>query len=289
MVGHTGKLKPAVSALETIDACIGRIVDAAAAAKATVFITADHGNCETMIDPVTGQPHTAHTTNPIPFIAIADDLTGRKLRTGGRLADVAPTVLDRMGIAQPPEMDGRSLFGMSISKRLIDLARSELNSLLDKAAARTDDERRRSPLRRRAAQAAATCRRCPTTELAAEIERRRRRARRSRRRCDGRRRPPPRAAAAASPPPPRRTAAGDDAIRKAYAALEVPPGSDFETVRKSYRRLMRKYHPDLHAGTPDKNRAATDLTQRLTAGVQDAREAPAPLAARATRAPPARF
>jgi 2,3-bisphosphoglycerate-independent phosphoglycerate mutase len=110
MVGHTGKLNPAVSALETIDACIGRIVTAAAAAKATVFITADHGNCETMIDPETGQPHTAHTTNPIPFIAIADDLVGRKLRTGGRLADVAPTVLDRMAIPQPAEMDGRSLF-----------------------------------------------------------------------------------------------------------------------------------------------------------------------------------
>jgi len=109
MVGHTGKLNPAVSALETIDACVGRVVTAAAAANATVFITADHGNCETMIDPVTGQPHTAHTTNPIPFIAIADDLQGRKLRTGGRLADVAPTVLDRMGIAQPPDMDGRSL------------------------------------------------------------------------------------------------------------------------------------------------------------------------------------
>jgi 2,3-bisphosphoglycerate-independent phosphoglycerate mutase len=109
MVGHTGKLTPAVSALETIDACIGRIITAAAAAKATVFITADHGNCETMVDPKTGQPHTAHTTNPIPFIAIADDLTGRKLRAGGRLADVAPTVLDRMGLRQPPDMDGRSL------------------------------------------------------------------------------------------------------------------------------------------------------------------------------------
>jgi 2,3-bisphosphoglycerate-independent phosphoglycerate mutase len=110
MVGHTGMLTPAVSALETIDACVGRIVTAAMAAKATVFITADHGNCETMIDPQTGQPHTAHTTNPIPFIAIADDLTGRKLRPGGRLADVAPTVLDRMGIAPPPDMEGRSLF-----------------------------------------------------------------------------------------------------------------------------------------------------------------------------------
>ena len=63
-----------------------------------------------MIDSKTGQPHTAHTTNPIPFIAIAPDLVGRKLRAGGRLADVAPTVLERMQIAQPSEMDGRSLF-----------------------------------------------------------------------------------------------------------------------------------------------------------------------------------
>src|SRR5206468_6264815 len=109
MVGHTGKLNPAVSALETIDTCIGRIITAAAAAKATVFITADHGNCETMIDPKTGQPHTAHTTNPIPFLAVGAKLVGRKLRAGGRLADVAPTVLDYMGLAQPPEMDGRTL------------------------------------------------------------------------------------------------------------------------------------------------------------------------------------
>jgi 2,3-bisphosphoglycerate-independent phosphoglycerate mutase len=111
MVGHTGKLQPAISAVETVDTCIGRIIDAAAAAKATVFITADHGNVETMIDPVTGQPHTAHTSNPIPFIAVAEDLVGHKLRAGGRLADVAPTVLERMGIPQPSEMDGVSLFG----------------------------------------------------------------------------------------------------------------------------------------------------------------------------------
>jgi 2,3-bisphosphoglycerate-independent phosphoglycerate mutase len=110
MVGHTGMLQPAVSALETVDACIKRIVDAAAAGQATVFITADHGNCETMIDPVTGQPHTAHTTNPIPFIAVGAAVAGRKLRGGGRLADVAPTVLEQMGIPQPPEMDGVSLF-----------------------------------------------------------------------------------------------------------------------------------------------------------------------------------
>jgi len=109
MVGHTGKLGPAVSAIDTIDTCIGRIIEAAAKAKASVFITADHGNCEMMVDPTTGQPHTAHTTNPVPFIAAADDLVGRKLSAGGRLADVAPTLLDYLGIAKPAEMDGRSL------------------------------------------------------------------------------------------------------------------------------------------------------------------------------------
>ncbi len=109
MVGHTGKLGPAVTAIDTIDACIGRVIDAAAKVNATVFITADHGNCETMVDPQTGQPHTAHTTNPVPFIAIGADLVGLKLRAGGRLADVAPTILDYLGLTQPPQMDGRSL------------------------------------------------------------------------------------------------------------------------------------------------------------------------------------
>jgi 2,3-bisphosphoglycerate-independent phosphoglycerate mutase len=111
MVGHTGRLDPAVSAIETIDACLGRVVEAARAGGAALFITSDHGNCETMIDPATGQPHTAHTTNPIPLLAVAPDLRGTELRAGGRLADVAPTVLDYMGIPQPPEMDGKSLLG----------------------------------------------------------------------------------------------------------------------------------------------------------------------------------
>jgi 2,3-bisphosphoglycerate-independent phosphoglycerate mutase len=110
MVGHTGMLKPAIQAIETIDACLGRIAAAAEAAGAAVFITADHGNCETMVDPITGQPHTAHTMNPVPFIAVGRDLAGRKLRAGGRLCDVAPTVLAYLGIAQPAEMDGVSLF-----------------------------------------------------------------------------------------------------------------------------------------------------------------------------------
>jgi 2,3-bisphosphoglycerate-independent phosphoglycerate mutase len=110
MVGHTGMLKPAISAIETIDTCLGRIADAAEAAGAGLFITADHGNCETMIDPETGQPHTAHTTNPIPFIVLGPDLSGRKLRGGGRLCDVAPTILEYLGIQQPPQMDGVSIF-----------------------------------------------------------------------------------------------------------------------------------------------------------------------------------
>jgi 2,3-bisphosphoglycerate-independent phosphoglycerate mutase len=109
MVGHTGKLAPAVSAIDTIDACIGRVIEAAGRAKATVFITADHGNCEMMIDPQTGQPHTAHTTNPVPFLAVGADLVGRKLSAGGRLADVAPTILDYLGLGKPPQMDGHSL------------------------------------------------------------------------------------------------------------------------------------------------------------------------------------
>jgi len=111
MVGHTGKLDPAVNAIETIDACMGRIAEAARRAGAALFITADHGNCETMIDPSTGEPHTAHTTNPVPFVAaLPAGAPHRGLRTGGRLADVAPTILEYMGLPQPPEMDGKSLF-----------------------------------------------------------------------------------------------------------------------------------------------------------------------------------
>jgi DnaJ-domain-containing protein 1 len=151
---------------------------------------------------------------------------------------------------------------MSIGKRLIDLARAELNSLLDRAAARADqdevdDEDREFRRSRGDGEFAGMS----DDELAAEIERRRRAREEVEDVLGGRRsrpEPPPRR------PAPPRTAAGDDALRKAYAALEVPAGSDFETVRKSYRRLMRKYHPDLHGGTAEKQRAATDLTQRLT-------------------------
>jgi len=156
---------------------------------------------------------------------------------------------------------------MSISKRLIDLARSELNSLLERAGREEDDDDRehaRSSGRGGGGGASGDVSQMSDEELMAEIERRRRAREEVDEALHGKRRPPP----PRSAPPPRssppRTAAGDDAIRKAYAALEVPAGSDFETVKKSYRRLMRKYHPDLHAGAPEKARAATDLTQRLT-------------------------
>jgi DnaJ-domain-containing protein 1 len=150
---------------------------------------------------------------------------------------------------------------MSIGRRLIDLARAELNSLLDRAA---DYEDESADDHRWGGGSDASS--MSDDELSAEIERRRRARQEAEDAAQGKHRypDPPPSSSSSSQRPPRRTAAGDDALRKAYAALEVPQGSDFETVRKSYRRLMRKYHPDLHGGTPAKQRTATDLTQRLT-------------------------
>jgi 2,3-bisphosphoglycerate-independent phosphoglycerate mutase len=108
MVGHTGVLPAAISAVDTIDECLGRILASAKAHDTVVVITADHGNCETMIDE-NGEPHTAHTTNPVPFIVIDDRQKGHKLQEGGRLCDVAPTVLALMGLPAPEEMEGHSL------------------------------------------------------------------------------------------------------------------------------------------------------------------------------------
>jgi 2,3-bisphosphoglycerate-independent phosphoglycerate mutase len=108
MVGHTGVLPAAIQAVDVIDACLGRIIEAARAHDTAVVITADHGNCETMIDEH-GQPHTAHTTNPVPFIVVDERVRGHKLLDGGRLCDVAPTVLKLMDLPQPVEMEGRSL------------------------------------------------------------------------------------------------------------------------------------------------------------------------------------
>ena len=108
MVGHTGILDAAVKAVETIDRGLERIADAILQRGGTLLITADHGNCELMLDPETGEPHTAHTTNPVPLYWISNDTAGRRLRDGG-LSDLAPTVLDLMEIDVPKQMTGRSL------------------------------------------------------------------------------------------------------------------------------------------------------------------------------------
>ncbi len=105
MVGHTGSLEAAIKALETIDKCVGRVVEAVEKNEGVLLITADHGNSEQMIDYATGEPHTAHTTNPVPLILIGKDA---KLKEG-RLADLTPTMLDIMGIKKPEEMTGESL------------------------------------------------------------------------------------------------------------------------------------------------------------------------------------
>ena len=109
MVGHTGSLPAAIKAVETVDACVGKIVDAVMARGGALVVTADHGNCEQMVDPETGGPHTAHTTYDVDLIVADDRLKGQQLKTDGRLADIAPTVLKLLGLDQPLEMIGRSL------------------------------------------------------------------------------------------------------------------------------------------------------------------------------------
>ena len=96
--------------MRAVDGCLARIVQQALAQGGTVAITADHGNSEMMIDPVTGQPHTAHTLNPVPFVLIGERFQGAQLRKMGTLADVAPTLMEAMNLEQPSVMDGRSLF-----------------------------------------------------------------------------------------------------------------------------------------------------------------------------------
>jgi 2,3-bisphosphoglycerate-independent phosphoglycerate mutase len=107
MVGHTGSLPAAIKAVETVDAALGRIAAAVEQAGGALLVTADHGNCEMMRDPKTGGPHTAHTLNPVPIV-----VTGaghRALIAEGRLADIAPTMLELMDLPQPKEMTGVSL------------------------------------------------------------------------------------------------------------------------------------------------------------------------------------
>jgi len=140
MVGHTGSLPAAIKAVECVDACVGQVVEATLKLGGSLIVTADHGNCEQMIDPATGGPHTAHTTYPVELIVVdprfhrlktgatpdhrlktGAPLTphpsatpGQTLRSGGRLADIAPTALQMMGISKPAEMTGESLIESSI-------------------------------------------------------------------------------------------------------------------------------------------------------------------------------
>ena len=107
MVGHTGVLPAVLKAVQTVDACLERVLASAERAGSSVLITADHGNCEMMIDPLTGGVHTAHTTNPVPLVAVRAGASA--LRGGGSLRDVAPTVLNLLGITPPGEMTGRDL------------------------------------------------------------------------------------------------------------------------------------------------------------------------------------
>jgi 2,3-bisphosphoglycerate-independent phosphoglycerate mutase len=108
MVGHSGVLSAAVRAVETVDRCLIRVLKSAELRRATLLITADHGNCELMIDPTTDGPHTAHTTNPVPFLVV-DQNGGTRLRHGSALRDVGPTLLRMLDIEPPPEMTGRDL------------------------------------------------------------------------------------------------------------------------------------------------------------------------------------
>ena len=109
MVGHTGVLEAAEKAVKTVDACVDRVVKAVLATGGQVLITAYHGNADMMIDPTTGEPFTAHTTNKVPFILVDPSRKDAKLREGGRLADLAPTMLELMGLPKPAEMTGESL------------------------------------------------------------------------------------------------------------------------------------------------------------------------------------
>ncbi len=108
MVGHTGVLEAAIKAVEAVDECAGKLVDAIVAKGGVACVTADHGNCERMVDFYTGEPHTYHTTQPVSFVVVGTD-GYQNLRPRGILADVAPTVLELLGVEQPEEMTGKSL------------------------------------------------------------------------------------------------------------------------------------------------------------------------------------
>jgi 2,3-bisphosphoglycerate-independent phosphoglycerate mutase len=109
MVGHSGKIEPTVKAVETVDACLGEIEKAVCARGGAMLVTADHGNAEQMIDPATGGPHTAHTTNPVPFIVVSENSNQFSLKPNGSLRDISPTILGMLNLAEPKEMTGHDL------------------------------------------------------------------------------------------------------------------------------------------------------------------------------------
>jgi 2,3-bisphosphoglycerate-independent phosphoglycerate mutase len=108
MVGHTGDLQAAIKACEFIDKSLGEVMTALKQVNGKMLLTADHGNCETMIDPETQAPHTAHTLNLVP-VSLINAVEGQRIADGGRLCDIAPTLLELMGLDKPTEMTGLSL------------------------------------------------------------------------------------------------------------------------------------------------------------------------------------
>src|SRR6202008_1178630 len=109
MVGHSGKIEPTIKAVETVDACLGEIEKAVRAKGGAMLITADHGHAEMMMDPATGGPPTAHTTNPVPFIVVSENSKQFSLKPNGSLRDISPTVLGMLGVDEPKEMTGADL------------------------------------------------------------------------------------------------------------------------------------------------------------------------------------
>jgi 2,3-bisphosphoglycerate-independent phosphoglycerate mutase len=109
MVGHSGKIEPTVKAVETVDAYLGEIEKAVRARGGAMLVTADHGNAEQMIDPATGGPHTAHTTNPVPFIVVSENAQQFTLKPNGSLRDISPTILGMLELPEPKEMTGQDL------------------------------------------------------------------------------------------------------------------------------------------------------------------------------------
>ncbi|OQX20298.1 MAG: phosphoglycerate mutase (2,3-diphosphoglycerate-independent) [Desulfobulbaceae bacterium A2] len=120
MVGHTGVLSAAITACETVDLCLGRVVAAVQADGGACLVTADHGNAEVMVDPLSGGPHTAHTLNPVPLLLLDETRRDCRLRHGGALKDIAPTVLELLGLPQPAEMEGVSLLDCRPASQRID-------------------------------------------------------------------------------------------------------------------------------------------------------------------------